>query len=167
MSRGPGAVTDRLRVIQTVSRAVGPSGIVLGQILDIEDHPSIDHRTLRRIHLNKTAKFISAPILCGAIMAEAGDATLAVLERAGLYLGILFQYTDDILDVVGDKDKLGKTPGKDESAGKLTAVRVYGLEGARFRSRCYAERANRLFAGLGSGFNIFQQITDFILTRSF
>jgi geranylgeranyl pyrophosphate synthase len=80
---------------------------------------------------------------------------------------MLFQYTDDILDVVGKKDELGKTPGKDQSSGKLTAARVYGLEGARFRARRYADMARELFRGLGDGFKVLEQITDFVLNRSF
>lgn len=167
MSSGPGSAADYLRVINVVSRAVGPAGIVYGQTLDIENHPSSDPLVLRRIHLNKTAKFICAPILCGAIMAGADAATMQILETAGIYLGILFQYTDDILDVIGEKEKLGKTPGKDLSSGKLTATRVYGLDGARFRCQRYADHAQRLFGRLGSDFNIFIQLTDFILTRSF
>jgi geranylgeranyl diphosphate synthase type II len=167
LAQGSNLINERYRVIQTVSAAVGPKGIVYGQVLDIEDHHSADPRTLRRIHFNKTAKFICAPIKCGAIMARAPESTIRVLEWAGVYLGMLFQYTDDILDVVGKKEELGKTPGKDLSAGKLTAARVYGLPGARFRARRYAEKARGLFAGLGSGFAILEQITDFVLNRSF
>lgn len=166
-SRGSNLIDERYRVIQTVSEAVGPKGIVYGQVLDIEEHKTADPKTLRKIHLNKTAKFICAPIKCGAIMARASERTLAVLEKAGIYLGILFQYTDDILDVVGEKDRLGKTPGKDESAGKLTAPRVYGLSGARFRARRFAELAQGLFSSLGDQFVIFNRITDFVLNRSF
>jgi geranylgeranyl diphosphate synthase type II len=166
-SRGTDLIPERYRVIQTVSEAVGPEGIVYGQVLDVEEHPDPDPKTLRKIHLNKTAKFISAPIQCGAIMARAPERLIKVLGRAGIYLGILFQYTDDILDVVGEKEKLGKTPGKDKSAGKLTATRVYGLDGARFRARRFAALAKRLFATLGGDFIIFQQLTDFVLNRSF
>jgi len=167
LARGGNLIYERYRVIQTVSAAVGPKGIVYGQVLDIAEHPTPDPRTLRRIHFNKTAKYICAPIKCGAIMARAPETAIQVLERAGVYLGMLFQYTDDILDVVGEKEKLGKTPGKDKSSGKLTAARVYGLPGARFRARRYAEKARRLFGGLGPEFDILEQITDFVLNRSF
>jgi geranylgeranyl diphosphate synthase type II len=100
-------------------------------------------------------------------MARAPEQTINVLEKAGIYLGMLFQYTDDILDVVGKKERLGKTPGKDESADKLTAPRVYGLAGARYRARRYADRAKGLFTSLGDKFNIFNSLTDFVLNRSF
>lgn len=166
-AQGRDLIKERYRVIQIVSEAVGPKGIVYGQVLDIADHPAADPKILRQIHRNKTAKFICAPIICGAIMARAPQPTVQTLERAGTLMGVLFQYTDDILDVVGEKDRLGKTPGKDEHAGKLTAPRVYGLDGARFRARRYADRCRGLFAGLGSEFDIFQHITGFVLDRTF
>jgi len=166
-SLGSNLIEERYRVIQTVSEAVGPKGIVYGQVLDMEDHSTADPKTLRKIHYNKTAKFICAPIKCGAIMARAPAKTIKVLERAGIYLGVLFQYTDDILDVVGEKEQLGKTPGKDKSSGKLTAPLVYGLPGARYRARRYAELAKASFTSLGDKFNIFNSITDFVLNRSY
>ncbi len=166
-ARGSNLINERYHVIRTVSEAVGPKGIVYGQVLDVADHGAADPKILRKIHYNKTAKFICAPIVCGAIMARAPDKTVKVLERAGVFMGLLFQYTDDILDVIGEKNKLGKTPGKDEHAGKLTATRVYGLEGARFRARRYADLTRELFAGLGPKFDVFQHITGFVLDRSF
>jgi geranylgeranyl diphosphate synthase type II len=167
LARGRNLIEERYRVIQTVSEAVGPKGIVYGQVLDIADHGVAEPKTLRKIHYNKTAKFICAPIKCGAIMARAPETAIRVLDKAGVYLGMLFQYTDDILDVVGEKEKLGKTPGEDESAGKLTAPRVYGLAGARYRARRYAELAKASFTSLGDTFGIFNSITDFVLNRSF
>lgn len=100
-------------------------------------------------------------------MANVPEEQIDILQTAGLYLGILFQYTDDILDVVGKKEKLGKTPQKDLLLGKLTAPRVYGLEGAKFRARKYATLAKNGFSQLGKNFDIFNQITDFVLHRTF
>ncbi|MEO0136013.1 MAG: polyprenyl synthetase family protein [candidate division WOR-3 bacterium] len=158
---------ERYRVIKEVSLAVGPKGVVYGQVLDIQSHPEINPKMLRQIHLNKTAKFIALAIKAGAIMAQAPEARIRILEKGGVYLGILFQYTDDILDVTGKKEKLGKTPQKDILQEKLTAPRVYGLSGARFRAQRYACLAKNTFNQLGKNFEIFSALTDFVLNRSF
>uniref|UniRef100_A0A7C6AFC4 Polyprenyl synthetase family protein n=1 Tax=candidate division WOR-3 bacterium TaxID=2052148 RepID=A0A7C6AFC4_UNCW3 len=158
---------QRIRIVREVSEAVGPKGVVYGQVLDIQEHKDLNPKSLRQIHLNKTAKFIALSIKVGAIMAEAPEDRIRILEKAGLYLGILFQYTDDILDVTGKKEKLGKTPQKDILQEKLTAPRVYGLSGAKFRAQRYATRAKNLFNQLGRNFEIFSAITDFVLNRTF
>ncbi len=158
---------QRLRIIKEISMAVGPKGVVYGQVLDIQNHREANPKILRQIHLNKTAKFIALSIKVGAIMAQAPEDKIKLLEKAGLFLGILFQYTDDILDVTGKKEKLGKTPQKDILQEKLTAPRVYGLDGARFRAQRYAVRAKNLFDQLGENFEIFSAITDFVLNRTF
>ncbi|MCX7994641.1 MAG: polyprenyl synthetase family protein [candidate division WOR-3 bacterium] len=158
---------QRFRVIKEVSEAVGPKGVVYGQVLDIQKHEEANPKTLRQIHLNKTAKFISLSIKVGAIMASAPDEIIKVLEKGGIYLGILFQYTDDILDVTGKKEKLGKTPRKDIFQEKLTAPRVYGLSGAKFRAQRYAALAKNTFHRLGPNFELFNEITDYVLNRTF
>ena len=77
----------------------------------------------------------------GAIVGGASEALLENLSEYGRALGLAFQITDDILDVVGTADALGKTPGKDESSGKMTYVALEGLEGARVRAQQATEAA--------------------------
>ncbi|UCD20072.1 MAG: polyprenyl synthetase family protein [candidate division WOR-3 bacterium] len=163
--KGDGLVAEKLAVVRAVSEAVGPSGVVYGQMLDIGDTERLP-KTMRSIHLNKTAKFIAVAIEVGAIMAKAPEDKIRKLHEAGICLGVLFQYTDDILDVVGVKHLLGKTPGKDQASGKVSAPAVYGIEGARFRAKRYADLTKRKFSALGSEFDIFCRITDFVLRRS-
>ncbi len=158
---------QRVRIIREISEAVGPKGVVYGQVLDIQNHKDLNPKTLRQIHLNKTAKFIALSIKVGAIMAQAQEDRIKMLEKAGLFLGILFQYTDDILDVTGKKENLGKTPQKDILQKKLTAPRIYGLSGAKFRAQRYATLAKNIFSQLGMNFEIFSEITDFVLNRTF
>ncbi|TET60015.1 MAG: polyprenyl synthetase family protein [Candidatus Stahlbacteria bacterium] len=166
-TQGNGLIQEKYSVIKSVSEAVGPKGIVFGQSLDINNEIDATPKSLRRIHVNKTAKFIAVSIKCGAIMARAPEHIIDKSYNAGLYMGILFQYTDDILDIIGEKKKLGKTPGKDVAFGKLTAPAIYGLEGAKFRAERYAELAKTGFSALGERFRILNQITDFILNRTF
>jgi len=167
LSSGAVLSREKLAVIRAVSEVVGPKGVVYGQVLDTSDAQEFHPKILRTIHLNKTAKFIAVAIKVGAIMARAPDARIEALYQAGVYLGMLFQYTDDILDVVGEKDELGKTPGKDEVSGKITAPGVYGLDGAQFRAERYAALARHRFSSLGANFDIFNKITDFVLNRSY
>jgi geranylgeranyl diphosphate synthase type II len=166
-SQGNGLAQEKLAIVKSVSEVVGPKGVVYGQTLDISKDMALTPKSLRRIHLNKTAKFIAVSLKCGAIIAQASPFLVDDLYKAGICMGMLFQYTDDILDITGEKEKLGKTPGKDVTAGKLTAPAVYGLEGARFRAQRYAELAKHRFDKLGERFEVFSKITDFMLDRTF
>ncbi len=166
-TKGNGLINEKYLVIKSISDVVGPKGVVYGQTLDIDNEEDYTPKSLRRIHINKTAKFIATSIKCGAIMARASIDTVESLYKAGIYMGMLFQYTDDILDIVGKKERLGKTPGKDSAVGKLTAPAIYGLDGARFRADRYAHLAKKQFSKLGKRFNILNEITDFILNRTF
>ena len=166
-TEGEDMVNEKIAVIRAVSDVVGPRGIVYGQVLDITDQKQTNPAELRKIHLNKTAKFIALSVKVGAIMACAAQKMIEKLYKTGLYLGVLFQYTDDILDVVGEREKLGKTPQKDVASGKLTAPSIYGIDGARFRAGRYAELTKKKFSECGNDFQIFNKITDFILNRTF
>lgn len=166
LTQGNDLIEEKYAVVQSLSEVIGPNGIVYGQVLDITEQVQTPH-SLRLIHYNKTAKFIAVSLKCGAIMAQASQKLIDALFSAGVYLGMLFQYTDDILDIVGEKSTLGKTPGKDSSAGKLTAPGLYGLDGARFRAQRYAQRAQNQLAALGERFNILSDIVAFILKRTY
>jgi geranylgeranyl pyrophosphate synthase len=165
-TRGNDLMKEKYAVVHALSEVIGPDGIVYGQVLDIVQQDRTPHN-LRLIHCNKTAKFIAVALKCGAIMAQASQQVIDALFSAGIFLGMLFQYTDDILDIVGEKSMLGKTPGKDSTAGKLTAPGLYGLDGARFRAQRYARRAQKRFSMLGEQFNILSDIAAFILERTY
>ena len=167
ISKGKEMRDEKIAVVHAVSEVVGPRGVVYGQVLDISNGQEPNPKTLRSIHLNKTAKFIAVSIKVGAIMARAPKDKAYTLYQAGICLGMLFQYTDDILDVIGEKHKLGKTPGKDQACGKITAPVVYGIDGARFRAMRYAALAKQKFARYGAQFDILAQITDFVLNRTY
>ena len=102
------------------------------------------------MHARKTGALIRASAAAGAVMAGAGDAQLAAIERFASELGLAFQIVDDILDVEGASQALGKTAGKDAAAGKPTYPALYGLDASRAhggrlrRSRARGARAARL-----------------------
>jgi geranylgeranyl pyrophosphate synthase len=135
----------RVRVVAELARAAGtPHGMVAGQGLDLaaESRAGVGADELDLIHERKTGAMIAAAARCGAIIA--GAAAARELEAVTAYaarLGLLFQITDDLLDVTSTAEDLGKTPGKDARALKATYPALHGLEAARARARVVCEEA--------------------------
>ncbi len=134
---------NALNAAIAVSRGAGVRGMVAGQVIDLAsetaDDPGIDQ--LRFIQDNKTAAMIKAAVLAGAYMAGGDEAQLDALSRYGDAYGVLFQMTDDILDVEGDFEGMGKTLGKDQQENKLTYISLYGLDKAKEIARETADEA--------------------------
>ncbi len=129
---GEASAARRAAACRLVADAIGSRGMVGGQVEDLEAaHAVPDRERLERIHRAKTGALISAAVELGALIAGADAAGRAAFARFGLKLGLLFQIADDILDVTGTAATLGKSPGKDVAAGKLTYPAVYGLDEAR------------------------------------
>ena len=127
---------DALRLIFNYS---GYNGMVYGQVLDLENEnrPKSNQLTLHEIFINKTVKMFKAPLLVSSICAN--KKYYEQLNEYGENLGLAFQIQDDILDVEGSLETIGKTPQKDENSDKLTSIKIFGLEGAKIK-------ANELFA---------------------
>lgn len=122
----------RIQLVQVISRAAGQSGMIGGQMLDIDSEgKTITIDELEMIHRHKTGKLISAPIECALIIAGAAEEKKVQLLKFAELLGILFQIRDDILDVEGDISVTGKMTGSDVRKGKVTYVSTYGLDGAK------------------------------------
>ncbi len=141
----------RIRLIQVISSSAGQSGMIGGQMLDMNaEGKDITMNDLVMIHRHKTGKLISAPIESAAIIAEADDETKALLLRFAEYLGILFQIRDDILDVEGDMSVTGKETGSDARKKKVTYVSTYGLEGAKEQLELLKDDAETILENLSS-----------------
>ncbi len=114
------------------AQALGAQGICGGQVLDMEgDLSGLSDATPLVIAELKTAALIRTSLVTGAILAGADDDAQKALNRYGLELGVAFQIADDILDVVGEQESMGKSLGKDQDQNKRTFISEYGLEGAR------------------------------------
>lgn len=141
-------------LVGVLAEGAGASGMVGGQDLDLEATRGADHvadaAEVARIHELKTAALIAASAEMGAIAARARANERMAAQRYGLALGRCFQAVDDILDVTGDAQTLGKTPGKDEAAGKATLVAALGLDGAKQRAKELAKEARAAAEGLGA-----------------
>ena len=117
-----------VRLIRTLGSACGPAGMIEGQMVDLRSQNrrgTVD--ILQHIHINKTAKMFAAAAAMGAIVGGANDEQIERLLRYGLKIGLGFQVADDILDVSGSREQLGKTCGKDARQGKVTYPAVVGM----------------------------------------
>ncbi len=124
------AITARL--ISELAEAAGPSGMVAGQMADLKAEGNTgNEEILQYIHLNKTAKMFRCAAAMGAICGGAGKKEYECLCEYGLNLGLGFQIADDILDVTGSSEQLGKTAGKDARAAKCTYPAVVGMKKAK------------------------------------
>ena len=121
-----------LRALHVFSRAIGPSGVCAGQVLDTDTRSwRTDLDFVKEIASLKTGALIRASVLTGGILGGLEPEKETALYNYGTHLGIAFQVVDDLLDKTGKTMDLGKTPGKDERQGKTTFVSTYGLERAR------------------------------------
>ena len=134
-------------LVELVAAAVGPAGMVGGQQKDLDaEGQEVTLALIRRIHIDKTAKLLSAALASGALLAGCGRGTLNQITQAGLDLGLAFQGADDILDITATTAQLGKSVGKDQAAGKATWVALEGLENARKRTSRTGNRGIRNLA---------------------
>lgn len=122
----------QLRAVREIAVRSGAGGMLSGQAADIvnESLTCADMVTLSYIHKHKTADMLEAAVISGAYIAGADEDTIKDLRNYSEKMGLLFQITDDLLDVRGDQTLVGKTLGKDKASGKLTYVGMYGIEGA-------------------------------------
>lgn len=118
------------KALYEIARCSGFSGMIGGQVLDLQNEKNdVNEQTLFEIISKKTSALIQAPLLSVSVLC--GKKYYAELLEFGLRLGYLFQITDDLLDEEGSLSSLGKTPHKDKAEDKLTAVKLYGLAGAK------------------------------------
>jgi geranylgeranyl diphosphate synthase type II len=150
-----------------LAAATGVRGMVGGQYIDVRELVPEGAVSLRRLHELKTGRLIAASIECVLLLTngEKGSTRLTDFRAYAAELGLLFQIVDDILDVTGTEDALGKPQGSDERHGKLTYVSQYGVDGAR-RMAADSHRSAREALERAGGAEELEQITDFIYTRS-
>src|SRR3954454_19287851 len=166
----PAAVLDALRELVS---ATGVGGLVGGQFVDVtefeqgglEEGGSVDSERLREMHSLKTGRLIASSIGVVLILGEMPEGETIPYRRFADELGVLFQIVDDILDVTGSDEELGKPSGSDERHGKLTFVSAYGLEKARELASQSHRKAREALAETDAKTDDLARITDFIHTR--
>lgn len=157
----------RVRVISLLARASAtPQGMIAGQAYDLAaESRDVTVDDLERIHHHKTGALITASARSGAIIAGALETEIEAVTRYGAALGLLFQITDDLLDVTGSREDLGKTPGKDARSRKATYPSLYGIEAARERARDVYREACAALDGIERSTGRLRAIARFILDR--
>jgi geranylgeranyl diphosphate synthase type II len=167
LSRQRGEPAHVLRAVAELAAATGVDGMVGGQYLDVGAGCPPGVEGLRRLHELKTGRLIGASVECVLLVGGSPDATTLAFRRFAAELGVLFQIVDDILDVTGTDDALGKPRGSDERHGKRTYVSEFGLDDARELAGASHQQARALLAAAApDGAPELAQITDFILTRT-
>ena len=156
-----------LEAAAELAAATGVNGMVGGQFIDVRGLVPGGEVTLRRLHELKTGRLIAASVECVLLLTSdaAASTRLAGFRAFAAELGVLFQIVDDILDVTGTEDSLGKPQGSDERHGKLTYVSQYGVDGARQMAADSHRNAREALSRVGGAAEL-EHITDFIYTRS-
>ena len=153
-------------LVTDIADAAGTDGMVGGQVVDIESEgKAVSGETLDYIHTHKTAALIRASLCAGAVLAGATPAQLAAMTACGEALGLAFQIVDDILDVEGSSEELGKTAGKDAQQQKATYPAFHGLEVSRARARALIDQAKQAVVPLGDRAEPIRALADFICDR--
>ena len=162
--RQEGGREQVLGALTELARATGVEGMVGGQYVDVTEE-DLDADGLRRLHELKTGRLIAASVRIPLILANVGEPETITYRRFADELGVLFQIVDDILDVTGSEEELGKPRGSDERHGKLTYVSLFGLDRARDLASASHAKAREALAGIGGETGDLELITDFIYTR--
>ena len=178
----PQLMTRKLRTTERMAAAAGVAGMVGGQVLDLQTagqvpadpsggstatgaHASLDESGLRTMHARKTGALIRAAAVSGAIMAGGADPAVDAVDRYASALGLAFQIVDDILDVEGEADQLGKTAGKDAAAGKPTYPALHGLDESRRLAAVSVSDAQRALTDAGLGGPL-HAIANWVVSRT-
>jgi geranylgeranyl diphosphate synthase type II len=171
-SEDPAVAARKLQVIRVIADAAGPAGMVGGQAIDLQavggaaGGIALDADGLRTMHARKTGAMIRGSAVAGAIMAGADEAVIASVDRYGAEIGLAFQIVDDILDVEGSAQQLGKTAGKDAAGAKPTYTALYGVARSRELADECASRAQEVLIEAGLTEGHLGAIADWIVTRT-
>lgn len=156
----------KLKIIKEYVSLCGDKGLIAGQMADIlNEGEQVSPEMLEFIHLNKTVKLFQLCTRVACYLASAGAEDYKRLERYGYLFGMVFQIIDDILDIEGEKNSLGKSIGKDEKSRKLTYPAVYGLERSKDQAQKMIEEANEIVSHYGEKALHLELLNNFIVTR--
>ncbi len=155
------------RCLRVLSRAAGHSDLIGGQFDDLAaENRLLTIEELEAIHLRKTARLFSAAAELGGIVAGAADHERTRLSRFGLALGLSFQITDDLLDIQGNENRLGKRTEKDQTRGKSTYPKLIGIDASRQKACSLIEDAIRQLEPFGPAADSLRVLTQILTERT-
>jgi farnesyl diphosphate synthase len=170
LAHDPTMVSDaerRLAMIDTLAMAAGSRGMAGGQAIDLTSvGQPLDVAQLEDMHIHKTGALIRASVMLGALSApQAEPAQLERLDHYAKCVGLAFQIRDDILDVEGDTETLGKAQGADIALNKPTYPSILGLEASKAQARSLHAEALDSLSGFDAGADMLRWVADFIVNR--
>lgn len=164
----PGAPSrpERLRVIGLVSKAAGPEGMVGGQFLDLShEGKKVQYDMLRQIHSRKTGALITASVQAGALLGGSTPEQFQALTRYGTRIGLAFQIIDDLLNVEGSAEQLGKAAGSDAARNKATYPALFGAAETRKKADETIQDALAALAGFDKRADMLRELALYIINR--
>jgi geranylgeranyl diphosphate synthase type II len=157
---------NKIRVVSELVQAAGAEGMVGGQVADMEgEAKSLTLDELQYIHENKTAKLLGFSIISGAILAGAPEEDVEKLRQYAYHLGIAFQIRDDILDIEGNQETIGKPVGSDTTNEKTTYPSILTMQGAKAKLNDHIDYAKAALNSLSVPSGLLVQICDMIAER--
>ncbi|OQY19476.1 MAG: polyprenyl synthetase [Desulfobacteraceae bacterium 4572_35.1] len=163
----PITIDKQTQVLNIIATASGAAGMVGGQVIDMEaEGDVVDLDTVNYIHSHKTGALILASIQCGALIGGADKKAFTALTSFGQDAGLAFQIADDILDIEGNQQQLGKDIGSDQQRGKATYPAVMGVEKSRQRMEQLQRQAMDKLIHFGDNAEALRQISQYIINRS-
>jgi geranylgeranyl diphosphate synthase type II len=155
-----------IKLVIELAKAAGTEGMVGGQVADMEgEHKALTLEELEYIHIHKTGKLLGFSVLAGAIIAKATPSQIESLSAFAHHLGLAFQIQDDILDVIGNQDLIGKPVGSDTTNHKSTYPGLLSLEGAKEALKTQINLAKENLQKLGLNTNLLMELTDLVAAR--
>lgn len=159
--------SEKVEVMTLLSKCSGPKGMVAGQILDMEaENKPVNLAALEEIHHLKTGQLLTFAIAIGARLGGATGEEIKHLKDFSYYLGLIFQVQDDILDVIGNAEQLGKPVGSDEDNQKSTYPKLLGLEGAKKQKDHYVLNAKESLGKIFNNRHYLLKMLDFLTERT-
>ncbi|EDL64562.1 polyprenyl synthetase family protein [Bacillus sp. SG-1] len=155
-----------IRLVSLLAKSAGPEGMVGGQAADMEgESQSLSVEELEYIHKNKTGRLLAFSVMAAAILADSTEEQISLLEEYAFHIGLAFQIQDDILDVEGSEEKIGKPVGSDENKFKSTYPALLTLEGAKEKLRNHLQKGKSALAASDLDNGLLVEIADMIASR--
>jgi geranylgeranyl diphosphate synthase type II len=160
------ASAGNTEIVRDVSRAIGITGMLAGQVADVEaEGKTVSLKDIEYIHANKTGALITVSVRVGAVLGEAGPDQLSRFSSYGSKIGLAFQIIDDLLDITGSQENLGKDVGSDSRNRKATYPGAVGIDESRRAAASLVEAAKSDIVEACDSYELFHYVADFVLDR--
>ena len=157
---------DRLTIISLISKAAGPEGMAGGQFLDLtHEGKEVEYDALREIHSRKTGALITVSVQAGGVLGNSSPERFKSLTRYGIHIGLAFQIIDDLLNVEGTEEQLGKAAGSDAARNKATYPALFGVAKTREKAEEAVQEALAALDGFDDRADRLRDLAQYILSR--